>query len=448
MSRYKLRLTGMGLWFALSLNTLLLAQGSPNVTLLKHIDDHHSAGYNDCWGYTAPDGQEYALLGVQSGTSIIDITDAANASEVTFIPSTFSLWKDIKTYQHYAYAVNENGMGLQIIDLSNLPASATLVATFTGFTSMHNIFIDENSGILYASPGSGSSPAIAYSLANPVAPVQLSTFGIHNHDAYARNNTIYLSEGWDGSFSIYDLTTPAAPSLLARFNIPSPGYVHNAWLTEDGNHLMTTEETNGKTVKMWNIQNLGNITLESEYLGPNGIAHNTHIKGNYAYLSHYQSGLRIVDVSDPTAMTEVGYYDTADAWGAWPFFDSGKVLISDIQDGLYIVFFDGAVINPTVIDDKGEVPKEFYVSANYPNPFNPSTTIEYQLSQSSPVNLSIYNSLGQKVRTLVNGAVQPGSHQAVWDGRNDAGEILSSGMYLYLFKADNFSKTHKMILMK
>jgi hypothetical protein len=339
-------------------------------------------------------------------------------------------------------------MGLQIIDLSNLPASASLVATFMGFSSMHNIFIDENDAILYASPGSGSNPAIAYSLTNPVAPVQLSTFGIHNHDAYARNNIVYLSEGWDGSFSIYDLTTPTSPSLLVRLNIPSAGYVHNAWLTEDGNYLMTTEETTGKTVKMWDIQNLGNITLESEYLGPNGLAHNTHIKGDYAYLSHYESGLRIVDVSDPTAISEIGYYDTADAWGAWPFFDSGKVLISDIQDGLYIVFFDGAVINPTAIGNEPEVPQEFYVSENYPNPFNPSTTINYQLTQSSSVNLAIYNSLGQKIRTLVNGVVRPGSYQAVWDGRNDAGETVGSGMYLYLFKADNFSKTHKMILMK
>lgn len=449
MSRSKLPLIGMGLVLALFLHTVLFAQGSPNVTLLKHIDGHHSAGYNDCWGYIAPDGREYAILGVKDGTSIVDITDAANASEVAFIPSTFSTWKDIKTYQNYAYAVNENGMGLQIIDLSNLPAFATLVATFNGFSSMHNIFIDENSGILYASPGSGSDPAIAYSLANPVAPVQLSTFGIHNHDAYARNNIVYLSEGWDGSFSIYDLSTPTSPSLLARLNIPSAGYVHNAWTTEDGNYLMTTEETNGKTVKFWNIQNLGNITLESEYLAtPGGIAHNAHIKGSYAYLSHYGDGLRILDISNPSSISEIGFYDTQSAWGAWPYFNSGKILISDIQNGLYVVFFDGAVINPTAIGDAPEVPQEFYVSANYPNPFNPSTTINYQLTQSSPVNLSIYNSLGQKVRTLVNGVVQPGSHQAVWDGRNDAGETVGSGMYLYLFKADNFSKTHKMILMK
>jgi choice-of-anchor B domain-containing protein len=253
-------------------------------------------------------------------------------------------------------------MGLQIIDLSNLPNSATLVTTFTGFSSMHNIYIDEDNAILYASPGSGADPAIAYSLANPVNPVQLSTFGIHNHDAYARNNIVYLSEGWDGSFSIYDLSTPSSPNLLVRYTIPSAGYVHNAWLTDDGNYLMTTEETSGKTIKLWDVQDLSNITLKSEYLVPNELAHNTHIKGDYAYISHYGAGLRIVDISDPNAISEEGYYDTADAWGAWPYFNSGKVLISDITDGLYVVYFAGAVIIPTAIEEEPEAPQDFSVS--------------------------------------------------------------------------------------
>ena len=81
--------------------------GSPNVPLLANFDNYHSTGYNDCWGYTAPDGKEYALLGVKDGTSIIDISDPNNLNEIAFIPSAYSTWKDIKTYQHYAYVVNE-----------------------------------------------------------------------------------------------------------------------------------------------------------------------------------------------------------------------------------------------------------------------------------------------------------------------------------------------------
>ena len=107
--------------------SLLPAQNSPNVPLLVQVNQYPGVGYNDCWGYTAPDGREYALLGVRNGTSIIDITDTENVYEVTFIPSATSTWKDIKTYQHYAYTVTEAAGGLQIIDLSNLPASAELI---------------------------------------------------------------------------------------------------------------------------------------------------------------------------------------------------------------------------------------------------------------------------------------------------------------------------------
>jgi len=337
----------------LALPTSLVAQGSgsPNVQFLANLNSYSSVGYNDCWGYTAPDGREYALLGVANGTSIVDITDAPTLNEIAFIPSNSSSWKDIKTYRNYAYAVNESGGGLQIIDLSNLPISATLAGTYSGFTTSHNIYIDTANAILYAE-GASAQPVRAISLADPLNPVQLSTFGIECHDIYARNNIAYVSEGSSGSIGVYDLTTPGTPALVKRFPIPNPGYVHNAWLSDDGNYLMTTEETTNKTIKMWDISDINNPVIVSNYLaGPGFLAHNTHIKGRYAYISHYTDGLRIVDVSDPNNTFEEGYYDTwlgtpggfDGAWGAFPFFASGKVLISDISTGLYVVFFAGAV---------------------------------------------------------------------------------------------------------
>ncbi len=320
---------------------VLLAQGSPNVPLLAHINDYPSVGYNDCWGYVAPDGREYALLGVQNGTSILDITDTDNIVEINFISSATSLWKDIKTYQHYAYVVTEASGGMQIIDLSDLPNSAPLIGSVTEFGSSHNIYIDVPNALLYVE-GSFSEPVWVYSLADPENPVRLSDFGIECHDIFARDNIAFISEGGSGSIGIFDMANPSQPALLQRLNIPAAGYVHNAWMTEDSQFLMTTEETNGKTMKMWDISDLGNITLTDQILAPGGLAHNTHIKGNYAYVSHYSDGLRIYDVSDPYNLSEAGFYDTSDDWGAYPFFPSGKVLVSDIDDGLYIVFFEGA----------------------------------------------------------------------------------------------------------
>jgi len=103
---------------------------------------------------------------------------------------------------------------------------------------------------------------------------------------------------------------------------------------------------------------------------------------------------------------------------------------------------------PVGIDDLLGLPTTYDISSNYPNPFNPTTTIKYQLPQTSDVGLVIFNILGQKVRTLVNGRVEAGYHTAVWDGRNESGARAASGIYIYRFQADNFLKIQKMILMK
>lgn len=319
-------------------------QGSPNVTLLDQVDDHGS--YNDIWGYWA-EGREYALLGVNNGTAIIDVTVAGNASEVAFISGPSSTWKDIKTYGNYAYVVTESSGGMQIIDLSNLPASASLAATYNGFSTSHNITIDEANGMLYAEGSSGAAVR-TISLADPLNPVQVSTFGLSVHDVFARNDLVYCSEGSLGFVSVYDLSVQSAPLLLNNVVIQNSGYVHNAWPTDDDNYLMTTEETTFKTVKLFDIANLSNTSLADEYLAQSNVAHNTHVQGDLAFISHYADGLRVVDIADRENIFEAGYYDTTSstggftgAWGAYPFLPSGKILVSDVSSGLWVFSFDG-----------------------------------------------------------------------------------------------------------
>ena len=139
MNKVSIKIIMAVLVLTLGVYTSSLAQ-SQELQLLAHV--HSYGGYNDCWGYTAPDGREYALLGVTTGTSIIDITDPANVYEVDYFPSATSTWKDIKTYQHYAYAVTEASGGMQIFDLSNLPNSVTELTPYTGFSTSHNIYVD------------------------------------------------------------------------------------------------------------------------------------------------------------------------------------------------------------------------------------------------------------------------------------------------------------------
>jgi len=95
-----------------------------------------------------------------------------------------------------------------------------------------------------------------------------------------------------------------------------------------------------------------------------------------------------------------------------------------------------------------ELPAQFSLSANYPNPFNPETRINYSISKACPVKLEVFNVLGQKIKTLVDENQSVGNKEVVWDGRNDAGEQVASGVYLYRLQAKDFVQTKKMVLMK
>ena len=450
--------------FVVGIYSLCFAQGSVELQLLAHLNPYPSSGYSDCWGYTSPDGHEYALLGVSNGVSIIDVTDPAAISEVDFVPWVSAPpygWYDMKTYHNYMYVTSEGSHSFLVVDLSPLPDSASVVGEFQIFTSgAHNNFIDTDTGILYGIEDFHYDPCVRIiDIVSPGNPLQLSTInpannGTDSHDAFAQDSVLYIAEGGNPTIGIFDVSDPANPSLIQRLNIPAAGYVHQVWVSEDNKYMITTEETAGKTIKMWDIQDINNISPLGQYLGGSQLAHNAYLKGNYAYISHYESGLKVVDISNPNNITEVGYYDTYPqgetsnfngAWGTYPFFNSGNVLISDIQTGLYVVYFGGAV---THIENNSKPLTTYSLGENYPNPFNPTTTISYQVSRQRDVRIEIYNILGQKVRTLLNDRKEPGAYEAIWNGRNDSGAQVGSGVYLYRMVAGDFVQMRKMVLMK
>jgi flagellar hook assembly protein FlgD len=89
-----------------------------------------------------------------------------------------------------------------------------------------------------------------------------------------------------------------------------------------------------------------------------------------------------------------------------------------------------------------------FLGSNYPNPFNPTTTIQFGLKQAQNVKITIYNTRGQTVKHLVNGVMPAGTHKIVWDGRDNNNQGIASGMYFYRMETPDYSKTNKAILMK
>ncbi|MCH8957063.1 T9SS type A sorting domain-containing protein, partial [candidate division KSB1 bacterium] len=125
----------------------------------------------------------------------------------------------------------------------------------------------------------------------------------------------------------------------------------------------------------------------------------------------------------------------------------------DGQNELYILdYFAGEIYKfaptpVTGIDDPNQ-PELFQLAQNYPNPFNPTTTISYRLGKTSKVELTIYNTAGQKVTTLLDADQQAGEYQMKWHGENSSGQRVASGVYFYKFQADDLIQTRKMILLR
>ena len=122
--------------------------------------------------------------------------------------------------------------------------------------------------------------------------------------------------------------------------------------------------------------------------------------------------------------------------------------ITELVRGKIYIFSGVGPVTDIAYEYEPNLPDNFSLSQNYPNPFNPSTTIEFQLPQREYVTLSIYNTLGQKIRTLINKELSAGSYKIEWDGKNEGGKSVSSGVYLYKLESAETSVSKKMMLLK
>jgi len=449
-----------------------------NTYLLANLNQHQGVTpYSAVWGYSAPNDREYALLGCYSGTSIVDITDTTNIHEVSYIPGpvftagdTYT-WREMKTFSHYAYIVTDvtnNAQGVQIVDLQYLPDSTHTIGfySYTGFTRAHTI--QQSGPYLYINGGNvtnlqtnAGGTAVLDLTVNPELPVKRGTWGTqYIHDCRVVNDTIWACNIYNspyGNASIYVINAINKDNLQtinSWVNNPNP-FPHNCALTTDHHHILTTDETTnppGK-LKVWNIQDLNNVVQEAIWQ-PTGIttciAHNVEVYGNYAVIAHYEAGIRVLDITNPTTPVEVAWYDTYPGannpvengcWGVYKF-PSGKIAASDMVTGLYVI---KTTLNLTgVNNNNNSIPDDYSLSQNFPNPFNPSTTIRYSIPKNIYATIKVFDVLGKQVALLEDGFKTAGSYSVTYDASH-----LASGMYFYsLTTADGFSITKKMILVK
>ncbi len=125
-----------------------------------------------------------------------------------------------------------------------------------------------------------------------------------------------------------------------------------------------------------------------------------------------------------------------------------KVAIGSHYYRLRQIYFEGVFDYSSTLKIDLAAPEAFALSQNYPNPFNPTTAIQFEVPAAGKVQVTVFNSLGRPIRTLVDAHYAPGAHSTTWDGRNDAGRSVSSGVYFYTIRSGNFSQTRRMIFVK
>ncbi len=370
-----------------------------SVNLLSHVAFQdmqlNASSAIDIWGFVDLNTQrEYALIGLNNGTAVFDVTDPRRPIEIGSVPGAQTSWRDIKVlqvfnrntgrWQAYAYVTTDAANDrLTIINLSQLPNRVALLGHRTNDIRDHNIHLsnvdytfgvelaDANARIILAGSNLSRGGFRAYDTKDPANPMLLSVSPSRGymHDAASmiitdvRKNTQcvdataancqLLFDFNESTFDIWDMTDISTPTRLSSTGYSGFGYVHSGWWSEDKQNLFVHDEldelffANKTRVRVFDISDLTAPTLVGTWNGPTrAIDHNGFVRGNRYYMSNYTRGLIILDISDPTKPVSSGFFDTFPlnnrtsfngAWGTYPFLASGNILVSDINSGLFVV---------------------------------------------------------------------------------------------------------------
>ena len=307
------------------------------------LEEMDAEAGNDCWGWTdSTTGREYAIMGVNNGTSFIDITDSTSPQYLGKLPTSTvdSSWRDMKVYNDHVYIVSEAGdHGLQVFNLANLrglDSEQVFSADYTdkSFGKAHNIAINEDSGYAYIA-GARTKGIYAFNLSNPLAPkleLEGSQFG-YSHDAQIVNykgpdqdhfgKEIYIGSN-ENKVDIVDVTDKSEPKLISTF-LYDHQYTHQAWLTDDHKYALLGDEldevdsnyelkADAKTrTVIIDLSDLEKPSLHHDYEAETkAIDHNGYVKGTEFFLASYTAGLRVLDILniDQKSISEIGFFNT------------------------------------------------------------------------------------------------------------------------------------------
>jgi len=344
---------------------------------------------NDIWGWTDHSTRsEYAIMGCTDGTSFVDVTDPIAPVVIGFLPShnqVSSLWRDMKVYKDHVFIISEaSNHGMQVFNLERLRKTVESGAHLNGsvvfdadvhydeFGSCHNIVINEDTGFAY---GVGSRTCRGGPhIIDISAPLNPKFVGCYQDDGYTHDAQCVVYNGTqqkyvnreicfcynEDSLTIIDVEDKDNIEELSNIKYDGVAYSHQGWVTDNMDYLLLDDELDemqGKNdgytqTRLWDIRDLTKPFVMTSYYAPvKSVDHNMYVLGDLVYQANYESGLRILDISkiaDGT-LEEVGIFDVRPestevrfngAWSVYPYFESGNLIVSSIERGLFVLRYD------------------------------------------------------------------------------------------------------------
>lgn len=375
--------------------------------------------------------------------SFFKSVDVSKPNEPAVLDSfmTAGFITDFDLNENYAYlSMADNEFGLRILDLSD-PSNIQEVLFLEGSESVGTFFQDDT---LYVADGGGLS---VYDASKPDT-LAFSWFFSTNQfgdgiSVFVFENLIYLTANSGGLFIINSATRDLEGMLTsADASLGVAANEDHAFFTDDVLGLIAVDVSNPQA------------PVSVDTLNGNGeFAGDVSLSRDFLYYCDGQNGLRVIDVSDPLTLLQrdsfapdrifairVALHDSLVYLASGDFEESG-----DFLNGVFILKND---FSTSIQEATSLVPVSFVLTQNFPNPFNPTTTISYELPKNTNVLIVIYDIAGRKVKELVNRGQQAGVYLVKWDGKNEIGQAVASGVYIYKIVAGTYTKSNKMILLK
>ncbi len=377
-------------------------------------------------------------------------------------------------------------------------------ARYQGFGSAHNIVVNEQSMFAYAVgtrqprsglPASCGAPGLhAIDMSDPTQPAFAACVSDADRDptpvisaGYTHDAQCVLYRGPDTDYqgrelcfasnedvvTVFDVTDKAQAVIVAQVEYPGDAYTHQGWLSQDQRYFLVNDELDEidrlvptQRTLILDLEDLdepGDVTIYDS--GITSIDHNLYVRGRYVFESNYEAGLRILEFDPATTagLTEVAYFDTHPErtaieepclppnasqqcdgfngqWSNYPYFNSGIVIASDAQRGLFVLRPAAALAV-----DAQDAPEAGYVLTDLaPNPTTGDARMTLSVDQAQPVRADLFDIAGRRVATVFSGTVSPGSPVALTVRRTS----LPSAVYLVRVTGATFEASRRLVIMR